>query len=161
MWIISKWPIPSYIKLNKLKKKTFVESRGATLICCQLNTTRNWINYFIWDRQRKRYFPACGPAVKLHFIVPRQAVEKPPERGSTLFCLVIFFFMSCTFLYFHSALNSRHKKCYFFMILNKIYGWFRQLLLTSVCTSPSSIWLPLRECLLSPKRTLREFFLIV
>ena len=26
-------------------------------------------------------------------------------------------------------------------------GWFRQLL-TSVCTSPSSIWLPLRECLL-------------
>ena len=41
----------------------------------------------------------------------------------------------------------------------KVYGWFRQLL-TSVCSSPSSIWLPLRECLLSPKRTLREFFQI-
>ena len=40
-----------------------------------------------------------------------------------------------------------------------IYGWFRQLL-TSVCTWPSSIWLPLRECLLSPKKTLRECFQI-
>ena len=40
-----------------------------------------------------------------------------------------------------------------------IYGGFRQLL-TSVCTLPSSIWLPLRECLLSPKRTLRECFQI-
>ena len=41
----------------------------------------------------------------------------------------------------------------------RIYGWFRQLF-TSVCTSSSSIWLPLCECLLPPKRTLREFFQI-
>ena len=40
-----------------------------------------------------------------------------------------------------------------------LYGWFRQIL-TSDCTWPSSIWLPLFEYLLSPKRTLREFFKI-
>ena len=43
-----------------------------------------------------------------------------------------------------------------FFLKMHTYGWFRQLL-TSVCTSPSSIWLPLRESLLSPKSTLREF----
>ena len=36
--------------------------------------------YIIWNRRRKRSFPACGAAVKLHFIVPRRAAEKPPER---------------------------------------------------------------------------------
>ena len=40
------------------------------------------MNYFIWNRQKKRFFPAYGAAVKLHFIVPRRAAEKPPERGS-------------------------------------------------------------------------------
>ena len=44
--------------------------------------------------------------------------------------------------------------------IEDLYGWFRQLL-TSVCTSPSSIWLPLCECVLSLKRTLREFFQIL
>ena len=27
-------------------------SRGATLSCCQLNTIRNWINYFIDSKQK-------------------------------------------------------------------------------------------------------------
>ena len=38
---------------------------------------------FIWNRQRKRSFPACEAAVKMQFIVPRQAAKKPLERGST------------------------------------------------------------------------------
>ena len=32
---------------------------------------------FIWNRQRKRSFSACGAAVKLHFNVLRPAAEKP------------------------------------------------------------------------------------
>ena len=35
----------------------------------------------IWNRQRKRSFPACGAAVKLHFIIPQRTAEKPPVRG--------------------------------------------------------------------------------
>ena len=37
---------------------------------------------FIWNKQTKRSLPACGAAVKLHFIVPWRAVEKPPDRSS-------------------------------------------------------------------------------
>ena len=37
------------------------------------------VNNFIRNRQRKRSFPACGVAVKWHFIVPRQAAEKFPK----------------------------------------------------------------------------------
>ena len=45
----------------------------------------------------------------------------------------------------------------FTFINNTLIHVFRQLL-TSVCTSPSSIWLPLRECLLSPKFTYVNIF---
>ena len=43
-----------------------------------------WISLkiFIWNRQRKRSLPACGAAVKLHFIERQRAAEKPPEKGS-------------------------------------------------------------------------------
>ena len=39
-------------------------------------------NSFIWNRQRKRSFPACEVAVKLHFIVSKRTAEKAPEGGS-------------------------------------------------------------------------------
>ena len=39
---------------------------------------------FIRNRQRKRSFPACGAAVKLHFIVPRQAAENSPKGAPSL-----------------------------------------------------------------------------
>ena len=42
---------------STLKKKVYWinkigVSRGAILICCQLNTIRNWINYFIDWKQK-------------------------------------------------------------------------------------------------------------
>ena len=40
----------------------------------------NWKK--IWNRPKKRSFPTCRAAVKWHFIVPRQAAEKPPVRPS-------------------------------------------------------------------------------
>ena len=39
---------------------------------------------FIRNRQRKRSFPACGTAVKLHFIVPWKAAEKSPKGAPPL-----------------------------------------------------------------------------
>ena len=33
----------------------------------------------IWNRQKKRSFSVCEATVKLHFIVPRQGAEKPPQ----------------------------------------------------------------------------------
>ena len=38
--------------------------------------------FCVWNRQKQRSFPACGAAVKFHFIVVRRAAQKPPERGS-------------------------------------------------------------------------------
>ena len=80
-----------------------------------------------------------------------------------LFCI----FLYCPFLY-HCMIFIRSKQQENIQIIRGIDnekstchqgvdGWFHQLL-TSVCTSPSSIWLPLHECLLSPERTLRGFF---
>ena len=40
------------------------------------------MNNFIWNRQKKRSFPACGAAVKFYFIAPHRAAEKPTKRGS-------------------------------------------------------------------------------
>ena len=44
----------------------------------------NYPNFIfcVWNRQKQRSFPACGAAVKFHFIVVRRAAQKPPERGS-------------------------------------------------------------------------------
>ena len=59
-------------KLNfKPKKNRFSENLHW---CCPLRSTD--------DTQRKRSLPACGAAAKLHFIQPRRAAKKPPEKGS-------------------------------------------------------------------------------
>ena len=81
-----------------------------------------------------------------------------------LYCLGIEWLLAiCQGLDAMMKYRNRFKKCRKQFckspLFLSIYKWFRQLL-TSVCTSPSSIRLPLRECLLSPKRTLREFFQI-
>ena len=41
-------------------------------------------NNFFRNRQRKRFFPVCGAAVKLHYILPRQAAEKSPKGAPSL-----------------------------------------------------------------------------
>ena len=46
-----------------------------------------FVNFVHMNVQKFRYikkkcsFPACGAAVKLHFIVPRRAAEKTPDPG--------------------------------------------------------------------------------
>ena len=58
-------------------KKTGV-SRCATLICCELNTIRNWINYFIdWKQKHNNKMYALN-YVELHYLT--DSIETRPIR---------------------------------------------------------------------------------
>ena len=50
--IIKDWKFgDNYIEMKNFWINEIGISRGATLVCCQLNTIRNWINHFMdWKK---------------------------------------------------------------------------------------------------------------
>ena len=64
------------------KNRNFFSFVWILIFVCFFTSSLDDLNTFIWNRQRKRSFRACGAAVKLHVIVPWRAAEKSPKRGS-------------------------------------------------------------------------------